>query len=400
MLAAGSSTPSRRRFRAGRMRPLSTASSGPMENHFPRASRLPARRPRMAHSRNSVHGVSQDPAGRAFTPGTNQADSTGALAPEARFNAPLIFLAPVIVLRRCRLACVVFLVLAPILLPAQDPTLRMDVKLVNLFVNVTDQTGAIVGGLKKEDFKVAEDGRPQEISIFERESELPLNLTLAIDTSGSTFKDRAIEQDASRRFVHALLRSQDQMSLIEFATDVRLLVAFTNKVSQIDHALGALRVGDATALYDAIYLGAQGLAKKDGRKVLVLVSDGGDTAKNTTYAEALEQALRGEVMIYSIIDVPIEASAGRDIGGEHALITLAEQTGGKSFYENEGGLDKAFARVSEDLRTQYLLGYYPRNQVKGLSFHRVLVTVPRAASQDFNLRHRTGYYADAQAQIR
>ena len=222
----------------------------------------------MAHSRNSVQGLSQDPEGRDFSPGTNQANSRGALASEARSNAPLIFLAPLIVLRRCRLACVVFLLLAPILLPAQDPTLRMDVKLVNLFVNVTDQTGAIVGGLKKEDFKVAEDGRPQEISIFERESELPLNLTLAIDTSGSTFKDRAIEQDASRRFVHALLRSQDQMSLIEFATDVRLLVAFTNKVSQIDHALGALRGGDATALYDAIYLGAQGLAKKDGRKVL------------------------------------------------------------------------------------------------------------------------------------
>ena len=349
----------------------------------------------MAHSRNSVQGLSQDPEGRDFSPGTNQADSTGALAPEARFNAPLIFLAPVIVLRRCRLACVVFLVLAPILLPAQDPTLRMDVKLVNLFVNVTDQTGAIVGGLKKEDFKVAEDGRPQEISIFERESELPLNRTLAIDTSGSTFKDRAIEQDASRRFVHALLRSQDQMSLIEFATDVRLLVAFTNKVSQIDHALGALRGGDATALYDAIYLGAQGLAKKDGRKVLVLVSDGGDTAKNTTYAEALEQALRGEVMIYSIIDVPIEASAGRDIGGEHALITLAEQTGGKSFYVSEGGLDKAFARVSEDLRTQYLLGYYPRHQAPGVNFHRVQVTVPRASADAFNIRYRSGYYSDS-----
>ena len=105
-------------------------------------------------------------------------------------------------------------------------------------------------------------------------------------------------------------------------------------------------------------------------------------------------------MIYSIIDVPIEASAGRDLGGEHALITLAEQTGGKSFYVNDGGLDRAFARVSEDLRTQYLLGYYPHNQVKGLSFHRVQVTVPRAASQDFNLRHRTGYFADPPAKTK
>jgi Ca-activated chloride channel homolog len=81
-------------------------------------------------------------------------------------------------------------------------------------------------------------------------------------------------------------------------------------------------------------------------------------------------------MIYSIIDVPIEASAGRDLGGEHALITLAEQTGGKSFYVSDGGLDKAFARVSDDLRTQYLLGYYPHNQEPGRTFHRVQVTVP------------------------
>ncbi len=100
-------------------------------------------------------------------------------------------------------------------------------------------------------------------------------------------------------------------------------------------------------------------------------------------------------MIYSIIDVPIEASAGRDLGGEHALITLAEQTGGKSFYVSDGGLDKAFARVSDDLRTQYLLGYYPKNQEPGRAFHRIQVTIPRATAGAFNLSHRTGYYADS-----
>jgi len=187
------------------------------------------------------------------------------------------------------------------------------------------------------------------------------------------------------------------MSLIEFATEVRQLVAFTNKVPQLDRGLNALRVGDATALYDAIYLGSDGLRKKEGRKVLVLVSDGGDTVQSTTYAEALEQALRCEVMIYSIIDVPIEASAGRDTGGEHALITLSEQTGGKSFYASEGGLDKAFEKVSEDLRTQYLLAYYPHNQEPGHSFHRIQITVPRAATDAFNIRYKTGYYSEPAA---
>jgi Ca-activated chloride channel homolog len=281
---------------------------------------------------------------------------------------------------------------------AQDGmTLRMDVKLVNVFVNVTDPNGAIVGGLTRQDFAVAEDNRPQDIAVFERESELPLNLTLAIDTSASTYKDRNIEQEASKRFVHALLRPQDQMSILEFDTFVSELTPFTNKVAQIDHGLDRMRGEGGTALYDAIYLGSQRLGKKDGRKVLVLVSDGGDTVKSTTYSQALEQALRDEVMIYSIIDVPIEASAGRDLGGEHALIALAEQTGGKSFYAGAGGLDKAFTQVSEDLRTQYVLGYYPHHQEPGRTFHRLSVTIPRAANEAFNIRYRTGYYADSPA---
>jgi len=289
------------------------------------------------------------------------------------------------------------MLIAPAVVHAQDDaaTFRMDVKLVSLFVNVTDKTGAIVGGLGKDDFQVLEDGRQQKIAVFERQSELPLNLVLAIDTSGSTAKDLYLEQSASKRFIHALLREQDQMSLIQFSTEVRQLVPFTNKVQQLDHGLNALRVGDATALYDAVYLGSESLRKRQGRKVLVLVSDGGDTAQSTTYPEALEQALRSEVMIYSIIDVPIEASAGRDIGGEHALITLSEQTGGKSFYASEGGLEKAFERVSEDLRTQYLIGYYPHDQEQDRSFHRLQVNVPRAAKDAFNIRYKTGYYSES-----
>ena len=279
----------------------------------------------------------------------------------------------------------------------EDKPLRLDVKLVSVFVNVTDKNGAIVGGLTKEDFTVTEDNRPQQISVFEKQSEMPLNLTLAIDTSSSTYKDRSIEQDAAKKFVHSLIRSQDQMDVLEFATFVTELThGFTNNVAQIDHGLNSMHGAGGTALYDAIYLGSKELGKRQGRKVLVLVSDGGDTVKGTTYPEALEQALRDEVMIYSIIDVPIEASAGRDTGGEHALITLSEQTGGKHFYVDSGGLDKAFQKVSDDLRTQYMIGYYPRNQAPGRPFHVIRVTIPRAAGDSFNIRHKTGYYADAQ----
>jgi len=287
------------------------------------------------------------------------------------------------------------LLLAPLALAAQQTTFHVDVKLVNIFVNVTDRNGAFVGGLTRDDFSIFEDGRPQQISVFEKQSELPLNLTLAIDTSGSVRKDMSEEEAAARRFAHAILRPQDQMSVLQFATEVHVLVPFTNKLASIDHGLSQLHGDWATALYEAICDGSEGLGEKQGRKVLVVISDGDDTAKNSSYADALELALRNEVMIYSIIDVPIEASAGRDLGGEHALITLAEQTGGKHFYVSEGGLDKAFSRVSDDLRTQYLLGYYPAHQMPGTNFHRIVVTIPRAAAEEFNVRNKSGYYADS-----
>ncbi len=295
-----------------------------------------------------------------------------------------------------RIALSAFLALASVPLAAQNPaaTFQVHVKLVSVFVNVTDKDGGLVGGLAKDDFAIYEDNRPQQIAVFEKQSELPLNISLAIDTSGSVRKDMDQEAAAGRHFAHDILRPQDRMSVLQFATEVSELVPFTNKLSVIDHALGQLRSDWATAIYDAIYLGAERLGREEGRKVLVLVSDGDDTASDSTYDQALEAALRNEVMIYSLIDVPIEASAGRDLGGEHALITLSEQTGGKYFYVSDGGLDKAFAKVSDDLRTQYLLGYYPKNQEPGRIFHRLTVTIPRAAADQFIVRHKTGYYAD------
>jgi Ca-activated chloride channel family protein len=298
-----------------------------------------------------------------------------------------------------RFGCGALLAFASLAVAAQEATLHMDVKLVSVFVNVTDGGGAIVDGLTHDDFALYEDGRPQQIEVFERQSALPLNLTLAIDTSGSVQKDMSQEAAAARRFARDMLRSQDRMSVLQFATTVRELVPFTNKLSVIDRGLSQLRGDWATALYDAICLGSQRLGKEDGgrspRRVLVVISDGDDTAQSFTYAQALEQALRNQVMIYSLIDVPIAASAGRDTGGEHALITLAEQTGGKYFYVNDGGLDKAFAQVGDDLRTQYLLGYYPKNQEPGRAFHRVTVTIPHAGADAFHISNRTGYYADS-----
>ncbi|WP_164981513.1 VWA domain-containing protein [Silvibacterium dinghuense] len=275
------------------------------------------------------------------------------------------------------------------------PPIQVNVRLVNVFVTVTDTNGAPVPGLEKTDFALTEDGHPQKIAYFERDTEMPLSIVLAIDTSGSVHKDLDIEKTAAHHFVRALLRPVDQLDLIDFNSDVREVVPFTNNLHRIDNGLDNLSTGPATALYNAVYLASQSLANRHGRKVLVLISDGGNTVKGTDYAQALEEALRGEVMVYSIIDLPILADAGRDTAGEHAMITLSEQTGGKYYYAQEGDLEAIFQKVSEDLRTQYLLGYYPTRRIADGQFRAINVTLtkPPAQSSPYVVRNRTGYYA-------
>jgi Ca-activated chloride channel homolog len=274
---------------------------------------------------------------------------------------------------------------------AQAPTISVNVRLVNVFVNVTDDKGAPVPGLTRDDFLLFEDGHAQKIAVFERQSELPLEIVLAIDTSGSVHKDMDVEQEAAKHFVRSLLRPVDHLDLMEFADNVREVVYFTNNAGRVDRGLNSMQRGAATALYSGVYLASQVLTSRSGRKVLVIISDGGNTVKGTTYDMALEEALRGEVMVYPIIDVPVAASAGRDLAGEHALITLAQQTGGKYYYADASSLDKTFAQLSEDLRTQYLLGYYPSNRT-GTDFRSISVKLRSPGTAGDVIRNRPGYY--------
>ncbi|HEX5235190.1 MAG TPA: VWA domain-containing protein [Silvibacterium sp.] len=283
----------------------------------------------------------------------------------------------------------------------QAPPIRVNVRLVNVFVNVTDANGGPVGGLNKQDFILSEDGRPQTIAYFERDTDMPLWIVLAIDTSGSTRKDLPVERAAARNFVHALLRPADRLDLMDFNSDVREVVPFTANAGRIDSGLNNLDYGPATALYDAIYLASQSLAPHHGRKVLLLISDGGNTESGVDYPQALEAARRGDVMVYSIIDLPIMADAGRDTEGEHAMITMSQDTGGKYYYANAGNLRDVFRKVSEDLRTQYLLGYYPDREVAGADYSErdfrsiTVKLVNTAQANGYFVQNRTGYYADA-----
>lgn len=276
-----------------------------------------------------------------------------------------------------------------------DPTFKVNVKLVNVFVTVTDEHGAPIASLKKDNFELREDGKEQKISVFDKESALPLSIVLAVDTSLSTRKDLPLELASARRFAHAILRPIDALSLYQFSEVVNEVVPFTSDLRRIDRGIDRIRMGSATAVYDALFLGAQALEPRQGRKVMVVITDGGDTMSKVDYKDAVRAAEEAEAILYSIIVVPIEASAGRDTGGEHALIQLSNDTGGKYFYAKSlSQLDDAFRQISDELRTQYLLAYYPSQRLSDSEFRRIQVTVNGLpASSNFKVRHRFGYYS-------
>jgi Ca-activated chloride channel family protein len=278
------------------------------------------------------------------------------------------------------------------------PTIKVETRLVNIALNVVDAKGAPVGGLGRDDFAISEDGKPQKIAVFEKEASTPLSIVLAIDTSETVLTNEHLEKEAAKHFVHALLRDQDELDVMEFSDVVREIVPFTNQKKRIESGINDIQRGDATALYDAVYLASQRLAGTSGadgrRRVIVLITDGGDTVKGSRYMQALEQAQRAGAMVYSLIIVPIYADAGRNTGGEHALIQMAEDTGGKYYYVvDPKDLEPAFAHVSDDLRTQYLLGYYAPKRGADTSFRSIKVKMADAGLK-YELRYRTGYYAD------
>ena len=295
-------------------------------------------------------------------------------------------------------SAILALVLVPGAVFAQEEpssTLKIDVRLVNVFVTVTDANGAPVARLSKDNFQLSEDGKQQKIAVFDKESALPLSIVLEVDTSLSTKKDLPLELASARHFAHAILRPVDALSVFQFSEVVDEIVGFTPDLKTIDRGIDRIHVGSATALYDALYLGSRALDQRKGRKVMVVITDGGDTVSKVDYRDAVRAAQEAEAIVYSIIVVPVEASAGRDTGGEHALIQMSEDTGGKYYYASSlPQLDSAFRQISDELRTQYLLAYYPSQRYSDSEFRKINVKVTgETDASNFQVRHRTGYYS-------
>lgn len=280
----------------------------------------------------------------------------------------------------------------------QSPVIRVNVNLVRIVATAKNNSGQLVGSLRKEDFQVTDNGAPQEVAVFERQTDQPLSVALMVDTSGSTNKELKYETDSAARFLKALLSEGnpgDMVALYTFNWEIVRDHYFTHSYTSLTNAMKTLHGEAGTSLYDAIYLAARDLEEREGRKVMIIVTDGGDTTSSKSLKQALEATQLADAVIYPVVVMPITNDAGRNIGGENALTFMAEGTGGRTFLPTVGTeLDRAFSEIIDELRTQYLLGFYPKNvPLTKDRFHRLEVKVNRP---DLRVSARNGYYGEAE----
>src|SRR5271165_4202793 len=291
--------------------------------------------------------------------------------------------------------------------PGQAPTIKAEVSLVNLFATVRDKNKRVVTDLKQEDFKVFEDGHEEKISFFTKEMNLPITLGLLLDTSGSEQFMLGAIQDAGSRFLHRVLKKGDEAMIISFDTDVDLLADFTDDRNILDRAINKARINipgggmiagnpgpiggssniTGTALYDAIYLACgDKLNGEAGRKAIVIVTDAQDEGSKTRLEEAVEAAQRTDTVIHVLL-----VYDPRYGGNTSVAHKLTEDTGGRLIIVNsEKKMEEAFDQISDELRSQYMLGYYPTNNTKDGKFRKIKVDT---TNKDLKVLARKGYYA-------
>ena len=288
------------------------------------------------------------------------------------------------------------------------PTIKTEVNLVNVFATVRDKNKRIVTDLKQDDFKIFEDNHEEKISFFSKDMQLPITLGLLLDTSGSEQFMLGAIQDAGARFVHRVLRKGDEAMVISFDTDVNLLADFTDDRGIIDRAINKARINTpgggyiagnpgpvpgagsvGTALYDAIYLACSDkLNGEAGRKALVIVTDAEDEGSKVKLEDAIEAAQRTDTVIHVL-----HVADRRNFGGGRPDVArkLAEETGGRMIsVSSEKNLEQAFDQISDELRSQYTIGYYPSNNNKDGKFRKIRVEM---GNHDLKVLARRGYYA-------
>jgi len=278
-------------------------------------------------------------------------------------------------------------------------TIKTQVNLVNLFVTVRDNKKRVLTDLKQDDFHVFEDEKEQKIAFFAKEVKLPVTMGLLIDTSGSEQNRLPAEQDAASRFLGRVLHKGDESMVISFDTDVDLLSDFTDNPAQLDRAIHKTQINSgfsggplggtprSTAFYDAIYVACgEKLATEAGRKALVIITDADDQGSKVRMEEAIEAAQRTDTVVHILLVHDPGFGYRPDVAKK-----ITEATGGRMIeVSSEKRLNEAFDQISEELREQYTLGYYPSNTNFDGQFRRIKIEM---ANKDLKVLARRGYYA-------
>jgi VWFA-related protein len=281
--------------------------------------------------------------------------------------------------------------------------IRVQVNLVNLFATVRDKHKAVVTGLKQDDFQVYEDGQLQEITNFSAESNLPITLGMLLDTSGSEYYMLSAVKDAASRFLARVMRKGDLSMVMTFDTDVDLLADFTEDRSRLDRAINRAQINapgsgaiiaqgpfptsgsGGTNFYDAVYLAAHDkLSDEAGRKAIVVMTDAEDTGSKLRLQDAIEAAQRTDTVVHILL-------VAQDGGDQVVAKKLTDETGGRMIVvRTERNLEEAFDQISEELRTQYTIGYTPANKAHDGTYRKVKVELK---NKDYSALTRRGYYA-------
>jgi len=295
-------------------------------------------------------------------------------------------------------------------------TLKVNVDVVQLFFNVKDKKGALIPALTKDDFEILEDGKPQTIKYFTAETNLPLTLGILIDTSGSQQRVLPMEQEVGGEFLAQILREKDLAFLIGFDVNVDLLQDFTSSTRDLKSALNKTKINTGggggsipglgggpvptsgiprgTLLYDAIYLASHDeLSHEVGRKAMIILTDGEDQGSQLKIRDAIEAAQKSDSIVYVLLIADRGFYGFGGYSGDSEMKKLAGETGGRIIEVGNkyDKLKEAFNQISQELRSQYNIGYTPTNGKHDGTFRRVEIR----SKKNYKIQSRNGYYAVA-----
>ncbi len=281
--------------------------------------------------------------------------------------------------------------------PSSSQTIRVRVELVNVLMTVTDRKNRLVIHMTKDDFKVLEDGKPQTIRYFSRESDLPLRIAILIDTSNSIRDRLRFEQEAAVDFLNTTIRrGKDMAYVVGFDVEPQLIQDYTDNTEKLANAIRGLQAGGVTSLYDAMFFSCKEKMlffpppEPYLRRVMIVISDGQDNQSEHTREEALAMAQRAEVTLFTIST----NRSGAEGRGDKVLRRLAEETGGRAFFPFEASeLAVDFQQIGRELRSQYSLAYVSTNPTHDGTFRNISIL---PLEKSMRVRAKAGYFALSQ----